>query len=153
MLERNPTIDPLVRLRAQDDSGSTGVSIADLFDFVRRYAWTIIVPALLCTALAVAIAYNSPKRFTAVSRLIIDTPKGQFFEESLGMKEGSLSAAQTDSEVEVIRSEKIAEGVIQRLDLANDPEFGAEGGGILAWTGESLKGVARHRSAAGTHRF
>ena len=139
MLERNPTIDPLVRLRAQDDSGSTGVSIADLFDFVRRYAWTIIVPALLCTALAVAIAYNSPKRFTAVSRLIIDTPKGQFFEESLGMKEGSLSAAQTDSEVEVIRSEKIAEGVIQRLDLANDPEFGAEGGGILAWTGESLR--------------
>jgi succinoglycan biosynthesis transport protein ExoP len=67
----------------------------------------------------------APNRFTATAQLLTDTKRS----DSPAAQYGLVDAAVVDSQVETIKSEKIAIAVINKLHLTQDPEF--SGSGIL----------------------
>lgn len=91
--------------------------------FVRRQKAVIL--ACLLTALSLAGLYLliAPNRYTATAQLLTDTKRS----DSPAAQYGLVDAAVVDSQVETIKSEKIAIAVINKLHLTDDPEFSEHG--------------------------
>ena len=108
---------------AQNDS--EGITLEFIVGFLRRRAMTILISALFMTMISVAYFILMPATYTAVAQLEIDTRRFQLFQhpENLGEKLIDTSWA-VESQLELLKSEKIALMVIKKLGLADDPEFG-----------------------------
>jgi capsular exopolysaccharide synthesis family protein len=99
------------------------VGYADIVSFVRRHFWTIA--GTLVVALVGALVYvcMTDPIFTARSQILIDPKMPQLLREQSGEVNFSLDNAQVESQIAVLRSEKIAMMVINELNLNKDPEF------------------------------
>lgn len=108
-----------------------GLSLLQIRDFVTRQ-WRLIA---LVTALSVivGIAYLAltPRKYTALTDMIIDTKRVSFSQSELATENRIVEDASVESEIETTKSEKVAGVVARRLQLATDPEF--------VGSGESLK--------------
>jgi uncharacterized protein involved in exopolysaccharide biosynthesis len=98
------------------------ISFAEIVAFIRHYRWTIAIPVLCAIALAGLYILNAAPTFTARSQVLID-PKTPILREQTGEVNFSLDAAQVESHIAILRSEKIALAVITKLGLQDDPEF------------------------------
>lgn len=97
--------------------------IGDLIHVLKRRALLILLMTALATGGAMLFALSLPNRFEAVSTILIDPRTKKIVDI-----ENVLSGIDTDtptieSEVEIILSRAIAGRVIDKLDLARDPEF------------------------------
>ena len=63
--------------------------------------------------------------------MIIDTKKGQLFQQQSAVSDLPIDASAVESQVEIIKSETIALAVIKKLHLTDDPEFVGPGGGLI----------------------
>jgi uncharacterized protein involved in exopolysaccharide biosynthesis len=79
----------------------------------------------------------APNRYTATAQLLTDTKRS----DSPAAQYGLVDAAVVDSQIETIKSEKIAIAVINKLHLTQDPEFSENG--IL---GQLLSAVSLSRN-------
>jgi polysaccharide biosynthesis transport protein len=89
---------------------------------LQRAALGIIVGAVICV-LGVAFLMQMSPRYTAVGSLLVD-PHRQNLASQRDQQNGmppDMSAV--DTQVEVLRSHALAEDVVKRLKLYNDPEF------------------------------
>jgi capsular exopolysaccharide synthesis family protein len=79
----------------------------------------------LIAGIAIATTYvlMAAPIFTARAELIIDPKIPQLLREQTGEVSFSLDNAQVESQIAVLRSEKIAEKVVKQLELSDDPEF------------------------------
>jgi uncharacterized protein involved in exopolysaccharide biosynthesis len=98
------------------------LSLGEILAFVERYRWTMAIPVLFAIAVAGLYVLSAAPIFTARSQLLID-PKTPILREQTGEVNFSLDAAQVESHMAVLRSEKIALAVITKLGLQEDPEF------------------------------
>ena len=95
----------------------------DLFNRIVRQQYILI---LLTSAIALALggAYISitPPKYTARTAIIIDRDKA---EVRLGgvVSETPVDLLGVDSQIHLMKSETVALAVVERLDLATDPEF------------------------------
>jgi uncharacterized protein involved in exopolysaccharide biosynthesis len=89
------------------------------FAFVRRHKTMISICLLVALSLAGLYLIIAPNRFTATAQLLTDTKRS----DSPAAQYGLVDAAVVDSQVETIKSEKIAIAVINKLHLTQDPEF------------------------------
>jgi capsular exopolysaccharide synthesis family protein len=66
----------------------------------------------------------TPKSFTSVGSVVID-PKGENLARVAQQQQGGLppDTSAVDTQVEILRSQALAQSVVQRLKLWNDPEF------------------------------
>jgi capsular exopolysaccharide synthesis family protein len=126
MLERAPWLAGSGQ-REIGREGGQFISHADIFAFVRRYAGTIA--ACVLTGIGVAGAYlvTAEPIFTARSQLLIDPKMPQFLLEQRSEVNFSLDTAQVESQIAVLRSERIITSVIEKLNLTEDPEFQGRG--------------------------
>jgi polysaccharide biosynthesis transport protein len=87
---------------------------------VLRWRRSIIIACVLgAVGLAVLYLLVAPQKFTATAVLMLDTKRAPSEEAS----NDSVDAIVVDSQVEVLRSDKIALAVVDKLGLWNDPEF------------------------------
>ena len=91
--------------------------------FVRRHKTVILTCLLVSLGLAGMYLIIAPNRFTATAQLLTDTKRS----DSPAAQYGLVDAAVVDSQVETIKSEKIAIAVINKLHLTQDPEFSDSG--------------------------
>src|SRR6266849_3392226 len=116
--------------RTDNDPSSGGLSLLQVRDFLTRQ-WRLIA---LVTALAVlvGVAYIavSPKRYTAQADMIIDTKRVTWTQTEMSSENRLVEDASVESEIETTKSEKVAEAVIRRLHLTEDPEFVGAGSGL-----------------------
>jgi succinoglycan biosynthesis transport protein ExoP len=91
--------------------------------FVRKHKAVILTCLLVALALAGLYLIIAPNRFTATAQMLTDTKRS----DSPAAQYGLVDAAVVDSQVETIKSEKIAIAVINKLHLAQDPEFSESG--------------------------
>jgi succinoglycan biosynthesis transport protein ExoP len=77
----------------------------------------------LALALAALYIVIAPNRFTATAQLLTDTKRS----DSPAAQYGLVDTAVVDSQVETIKSEKIAIAVINKLHLTQDAEFSENG--------------------------
>jgi polysaccharide biosynthesis transport protein len=100
--------------------------------FLIRQAWVIIFTFVLTFAAAAAYFFLAPPHYKATATVIIDAAKFQLFQP---VGEVSIeSSAAVESQLEILRSEKITLEVIKQLHLADAaPNSQAQG-----WSGRLL---------------
>src|SRR5512146_1680803 len=84
----------------------------------------MIIGVAVVIAIVAALGYVllATPHFTATARMVIDTKRARVFQPNPA-PDGMIDSSVVASQVEIAKSEVIAEMVIQRLRLLNDPEF------------------------------
>src|SRR5882672_859519 len=120
-----PTYTP-----AMDSDPNSGLSMLQIRDFLGR-EWRVIA---LITGLSIVVgaAYIavSPFKYTAQADMIIDTKRVTWTQTEMASENRTVEDASVESEIETTKSEKVAEAVIRRLRLTEDPEFVGSGPGL-----------------------
>lgn len=91
------------------------VSLADVVNFIRRRLSIILLTCLATWGGAFLYLFAATPKFTAEADLVIES-------KALLGDAASVSTI-VESQIGIIRSESIARAVIQKLDLAKNPEF------------------------------
>ena len=108
-------------------NGVETVTLADAFVFLRRQFWLIVGITAVVVALATAYVVLAPAEYVARAALLIEPGKQRALWQNSGLVDLTIDNAQVESQVEVLRSENIANEVIGKLRLIDDPEFRASG--------------------------
>lgn len=125
MLERSPS---LIRTDLRQDRSAAptddgGISRAELIAFARRHAVTIVGCMLIGFGLGWVNAASQEPTFTAQTQILIDPKTPEILNTEGRAVETSLDTAEVESQMTLLRSEMIANMVIDELDLTSDPEF------------------------------
>jgi capsular exopolysaccharide synthesis family protein len=99
------------------------IGYADVVAFLRQNVWIVAVSLLLGLVSASAYLWFSEPLFTARSQLLIDPRTPQLPREQKSETSMQLDAAQLESQIAILRSEKTAATVMSALGLDKDPEF------------------------------
>jgi len=95
-------------------------SLGEVVGFLRRRARTIGGVLAVALLLGAAYALLATSRYTAVSSLLIDARKAA---QPTILGDPISDSAIVESQVEVVRSQTIAQAVIDKLHLTDDEEF------------------------------
>jgi capsular exopolysaccharide synthesis family protein len=120
-------------------SDQTFVTHADIRRFIQRYTSTIAWSAAIGVVLAGVYAFSAVPLFTAHTQIIIDPSLPQAVGEQRDML-FSIDNAQVESQIEVLRSESIAQAVIDQLKLADDTGFTNSAPSVFSYPFRLLKG-------------
>jgi succinoglycan biosynthesis transport protein ExoP len=86
-------------------------------------------------AIAVALGFiyilTTPPMYTATASLMIDTKKVQLFQQQSMFSDMPMDAGRVESQVEILKSETVAQAVINKLHLDQDPEFVKPRAGLI----------------------
>lgn len=93
---------------------------------VRRRLHLIALTFAVVTVLAGLATLLMVPNYTASALIFIDTAHASLLDPEGSRIERALDHAQVDSEVEILRSDTVLLEAIAALDLAGDPEFGAQ---------------------------
>ncbi|MGD0187778.1 MAG: GNVR domain-containing protein [Roseiarcus sp.] len=109
-------------------AGSPGpIDFDQLLAAARRQARVVAAAAVVGVLLGLAYIVTAVPQYTAATAILIDSQKGQNA-LSASIAELTFDTGAIDSQVEVLKSEKIALSVISTMNLTHDPEFmGARG--------------------------
>jgi succinoglycan biosynthesis transport protein ExoP len=91
--------------------------------FLRRQYVVVIFCALLAIVLGLIYLQHTPPRYTAHAAMIIDTRKGQVFQNQSILADAPIDLAGVESQVQIVKSENVAASVIKGLHLTEVPEF------------------------------
>jgi uncharacterized protein involved in exopolysaccharide biosynthesis len=120
---KEPTVtgahEPLLRVDRYDDT----LQIAQLSGFWRRQWWICAAGALLLGAASGLYLLLAEPRFTAQTSVLLQNRRLQLFQQQPVAGDSALDLPGTETQVEVIRSEAVAEAVVNKLGLTRDPEF------------------------------
>jgi capsular exopolysaccharide synthesis family protein len=117
--------------QASASASSNFITHHDVIRFVKRYYATIALTTLAGVVLALAYVLTATPLYTARTQIIIDPSLPQALRENGSGSLFAIDNAQVESQLEVLRSEKIANAVIDALQLETDPQFNADGGPSL----------------------
>jgi len=126
-----------LREAAGSETASLGELIDTCFGFLRRQLWVLVFPTVLMTALGVAVLMVMKPNFNAVTTVLMDTHRVQLFQQQAVTGELIYeTSAAMESQLEILKSEKVALTVIKKLNLTQDPEFvGSVDGKQGGWFG------------------
>ncbi|MGV7032943.1 GumC family protein [Methylobacterium symbioticum] len=108
----------------EERATSRELSLRSLRTALRRSVTTIGVTVVVCLAAAALFCWLSVPTYVSTVQLLIEPQKQQqllWFEP--GMLDLTLDNAQVESQVELLRSERLAADVVAGLNLQQDPEF------------------------------
>jgi len=135
---------------AADDLSASATLMAARATVERQWP-TMLYVVLLTFALAAIYFFTAQPKYTATAELYVDTHKIQLLQQqqTLGI-DAPVDSSLIDSQVEILKSENIAQAVIKDLHLLDDPEFtgppGGLVGGLVAFVGRLLPGSETPRS-------
>ena len=101
------------------------VDLRELLGAMLRRAWLALGVALVLFALGVAVVMNISPKYTATGAVLIDPHHQNLAQEPVQTGLPPDTSA-VDTQVEVLRSRALAEVVVRKMDLYNDPEFNAD---------------------------
>ncbi|WP_439374651.1 Wzz/FepE/Etk N-terminal domain-containing protein [Bradyrhizobium sp. DASA03120] len=97
--------------------------------FVRRQMPILISAPLLIVAIALLYLAVATPKFTAEALLLVEAKRSDQSTPTPG--DAGIQVPILDSQVEILKSEKIALSVIRDLKLTTDPEFVGPGNGVV----------------------
>jgi polysaccharide biosynthesis transport protein len=118
MLQVNRNVE-----QVEDPSPATQPSLHFAINFLRRQYVVVAIAAALTTLLGVVYLITTPPTFTAYARMLIDTRKQQVMFPQQPMTWDYMEAAAVESQVEVLKSENIAQAVVKQNHLTKDPDI------------------------------
>ena len=72
-----------------------------------------------------------PPTYTAQAKILIGTPKPQFVQQQSLLTDAPLDQTQMETQFQILLSKAILAPVVQKLKLANDPEFSSPPVGLI----------------------
>ena len=126
----------LERSRMPDDHSATdcglvreeGVGRADIVGFLMRYNRVVARSTLAGMLLALGYIATTPSIFTARAQLLLDPSQVQHIPRIAGEIQLAMDTPLIESQIAVLRSERIINSALEKLDLLHDPEFVAQRG-------------------------
>jgi succinoglycan biosynthesis transport protein ExoP len=112
------------------ESPSPAEVVTNFVQFVYRQYPIIVLVTLLSMSLGVLYLLITPPSYTALATMIIDTKRTPIFQNTSPVSDIAIESAIVASQVEILKSEKIALAVVTELQLWNDPEFAGPGQGL-----------------------
>ena len=111
--------------QVEHSSGATGPSpvLQFVINFVRRQYVVLAVAVALTTLLGIVYLYTTPPSFSAYARMLIDTRKQEVLFQQQLMGRDLIDSAMVESQVEVLKSETIAQAVVKANHLTENPDF------------------------------
>jgi uncharacterized protein involved in exopolysaccharide biosynthesis len=110
--------------RIVDPKGeSEYIDLADIIAFVRRRILLIVAFAVAGAATALFFASTTDPTYFAKTQILIEPKLPQQATNPAGGLAASLDTAQVESQIAVLRSEKIAKMVIESVRLIDEPDF------------------------------
>lgn len=123
------------------------VNLGDVAAFIKQHLPAILMTLVAGLVLAIAYVATAQPIFTARAEIIIDPKMTQLTRQQMGDISFSLDNAQVESQIAVIRSEKISQTVVSKLELVKDPEFQKSSGWLASL--QELLGNALGRKVQG----
>ncbi|MFN4354437.1 GumC family protein [Parvibaculum sp.] len=115
---------PSYESRATDEEqGFIEFDLKALFLTLRKRMGVILGVTFGLTALVMVAVLQQTPLYTATAQVLLDRQKMQVTDMEAVMSGLPSDSATVDSEVEILRSRALAERVIDRLNLLEDPEF------------------------------
>jgi polysaccharide biosynthesis transport protein len=109
-------------------------SLTDLYatfiGYARRQFLVVLWVVLLAIGVSAAYLYLTPPLYSAQAELMIDTGKIQVLKQSI-LDNDPFSSTMIDSQVEILKSENLAQKIVKNLHLADDSEFIGPAGGLI----------------------
>ncbi|KMO16990.1 polysaccharide biosynthesis tyrosine autokinase [Methylobacterium platani] len=125
MLNNPIWTDQSLAPRLRDDPPETRtLEVRDILAFLRRRRARILACALAGAALGALYALAAPPVYTARAQLVIDSKMPPLFAEPGADARSIIDSGQIANQIAILRSEKVARMVIDKLGLRGDPEFG-----------------------------
>ena len=123
------------RQRLSGAGSANNVVVADadeilrrIYTVLRRDAKLIGIIFALILAVTAAVVFIIPPSYTATTTILIDPRASGVFSNQIQFQIGPSDPAIIDSQVEILRSDHIAQMVAEKLELKNDPELLGEEG-------------------------
>jgi uncharacterized protein involved in exopolysaccharide biosynthesis len=118
------------------------VSLLEVLAFLRRHLSIILLTCLATLGIAILYLVIAAPKFTANAELIINSKPNAW--------DAAAVTTIVESQIEIIKSESIARAVIEKLALAEDPEFATgHGSGMIS----RLLGWSKPDAKASTARY
>jgi succinoglycan biosynthesis transport protein ExoP len=117
------TIDGLAAAERGEAIRQETLSFRDLINFIRRNARLIAVSTAVGLLLGIIYIARTPSSYEAYARLVIDPEQSRILSQDANTGTVIIEAAEIASQVEIVKSEAIADDVIRQLGLLNDPEI------------------------------
>lgn len=118
---------------ARDEAGGATIDLDAVLAATRRQAKIVLASTVVCILLAAVYLATATRYYTASTDILIDA-------RNLGATKPEdtqlvLANGAIDSQVEVVKSERVVNGVIDRLKLLDDVEFngGSMLSGVFGW--------------------
>jgi succinoglycan biosynthesis transport protein ExoP len=99
------------------------VDLSRLFWFFRRRFWLLALVTLLGIALGVAYAFTAQPKYTAAAGLLIDSSAANLSRVDQGGSPAAEDLIAIETQMQIIRSQRVAVAVVDELDLTNNPLF------------------------------
>jgi polysaccharide biosynthesis transport protein len=100
--------------------------------FLRRQYPIFVVIVACCLALGLVYLVTTPPRYTSDAMLQIDSSKLRILQQQQApIVDLPIDAGQVETQLEVLKSEKIGLAVVKKLNLTEDPEFVGRGAGLF----------------------
>ncbi len=113
--------------QSQRDTATSQDSLLALRALIRRQWPYMVLTVIVIVGLAAAYCMTADNKYTATAALIIDSRKTQLLnQQSTSSPMGvdtPLDSATVDSQVEILKSDKVGLAVVKDLDLIHNPEF------------------------------
>jgi len=119
-------------VEAIEGSHGSPIGLSDVLVFLRWSFGTMVFCASAFGAAALIYALATPPRFTARAQLMVDINKSQVFFQDSRQPERVPDQPRIESQIEILKSDRIALMVIRDLDLIEDPEFSDSESFVLA---------------------
>ncbi|MAY43405.1 MULTISPECIES: polysaccharide biosynthesis tyrosine autokinase [unclassified Neptuniibacter] len=109
------------------------IDLREYWQTINRHKWGIVGFAFLVTLLTILVVFSLRPVYKATATLLIEANSAQVvsIEEVYGIDSGNQEYYLT--QFEILKSRKLAEAVMTKLDLVNHPEFNEEPGFSFDW--------------------
>ncbi|MEM6974022.1 MAG: Wzz/FepE/Etk N-terminal domain-containing protein [Pseudomonadota bacterium] len=119
------------------------IDVTRLMLAARRQGWLPIAGALAGAVMALAVTLMSIERFTAASTILIEGSETAFLGEVSPLPEALRDDLSVRNELEVLRSQRLALSVVDRLALQDDMDFMNPPTALVSQVKDGVKGIIK----------
>ncbi|WP_113447179.1 exopolysaccharide transport family protein [Rhizobium cremeum] len=116
-------VETMSSLDKKDTAKKEYVSFRDVFNFLKKNLLILGICSASGAVLGGLYILNSESTYMATTRLVMDPEQGRIVSQDAATGTVIIEAAEIASQVEIVKSEAIAQAVIRKLGLTEDPEI------------------------------
>jgi exopolysaccharide transport family protein len=105
------------------EGGGLGEIVNFGMGFLRRQYSVVLFTSALTIAASVIYLKATPPTYTAQVKVLFGNPKVQFVQQQSLVPDTPIDLAQIETQLQVLKSDAVATSVINKLKLADDPDF------------------------------